>query len=795
MPDTALETTPADSFAPAQLRRAMNVNIVAGCLGNAWAIVFFPANILTVFIMNELGASAGEFGVLTALLQLVAVLHLVAIVIFSRLETRKPFWLWTTVIHRLMGLCLAGAAFYAAQGGNKPLCIWLTVVALTVSFALTTLSASGWWSWMADLVPAGIRATFFGRRSAIVLATGMVWLFSLTVLLDYLKPYYNILYVYAALFAGTTVLGVLDILLFILIPEPRRRASEPRAQLTVAEFLAPVRDANFRTLCLAVGLYSMSVNVAAPFFPAYITDAKGLNAPLTWLGVINAITLIVWVFTARWWGVIMDRYGRKPAVIIGALFPFVWLGYLFMTPQNYPFILPLLALVAGVIVSGWGDGVSQLMLTLTPEKNRTAYVAWYFALTGVITSAGPLVGGLLYNGLKDLSFRPFGHFTLNGFQMLVVIALLLVSLSLYILSFIREGKTRSVSWVLSRLATPTILRTFINMNTLSKTGDSSEVARALRQLDEPSDELAVTDVVNRLDDPDAEVRLEAVRALGRIKSAEAVHALLTRLGDPTSPVRMEAARALGHIRDRQAVPFLISALENSQSEEFEEACVQALGEIGGQESAQRLTQLFRETHAERVLVTGAEAVSRLGLLEAAWEVLPRMHDTNNPVLRKQLAIAMGNMLGNPGEFYRYITGDAEQQAARQEKLFAAAAANLEQLCNKLPETDRARLWSELREEFRLVCINIEGGTLMQALTMEQHILRRLAGYHCPKADASDEILMEYTFATDVKLGLGLWFVQEVITRVKAGSNADLQKLDALLGAYFLSRYRAEEPEP
>jgi len=153
---------------------------------------------------------------------------------------------------------------------------------------------------------------------------------------------------------------------------------------------------------------------------------------------------------------------------------------------------------------------------------------------------------------------------------------------------------------------------------------------------------------------------------------------------------------------------------------------------------------------------------------------------------------MGNMLGNPGEFYRYITGDAEQQASRQDKLFAAAEANLERLCDKLPETDRARLWTELREELRLVRINIEGDTPMQALTMEQHILRRLAGYHCPKADATDEILMEYTFATDVKLGLGLWFIQEVIGRVKAGSHADLQRLDAVLGVYFLSRYRAEE---
>ena len=40
-------------------------------------------------------------------------------------------------------------------------------------------------------------------------------------------------------------------------------------------------------------------------------------------------------------------------------------------------------------------------------------------------------------------------------------------------------------------------------------------------------------------------------------------------------------------------------------------------------------------------------MSRLGALEAALEILPRMHDADSPMLQRQFAIAMGDP-GDPG---------------------------------------------------------------------------------------------------------------------------------------------------
>ena len=81
------------------------------------------------------------------------------------------------------------------------------------------------------------------------------------------------------------------------------------------------------------------------------------------------------------------------------------------------------------------------------------------------------------------------------------------------------------------------------------------MARTLRRIDGEDGELVLREIVARLDDPSAEVREEAARALGRIGSREATEALAARLADPSSPIRIEAARALGGIGDEGRSPL------------------------------------------------------------------------------------------------------------------------------------------------------------------------------------------------------------------------------------------------
>jgi len=374
-----------------------------------------------------------------------------------------------------------------------------------------------------------------------------------------------------------------------------------------------------------------------------------------------------------------------------------------------------------------------------------------------------------------------------------VVSLALCGAAFALLTRIREGKEKPVGFVVSRLLTAGVVRTFFNIFTMGGAPPSTNAARALRTLDGSSSDLALADALQRLHDPDQEVREEAARALGRIGSGEAVDALVAQLRDPHSTIRPQAARALGQIGDRRAVPVLAESL-GSGSEEVQEAAAQALGQVGGRESVGRLMDLFREDRTERVLVSGAEAVSKHGILDAAWEILPRMHETDNPVLRRQLAIAMGNLLGQPGEFYQYLTGEQTREGARLGRLMRGARRGVLSFRIAAPAGDRA-LYDQIQAivaDLQRVRGLMEGNSFREAVEALYEMVRQLVSIAIGQRHPDDTALV-YAFGRDAKLGLGFWFAMEAKRVMGHCDDAELLHIDALLGLYFLSSYRWKSP--
>jgi len=902
--------THARPITPSRLRRAINMNILAGAGGIAWYAVCSPQAVLNVFFKNHLGGSAGELGILVALTQLAAPFHLLAVLIYARLRTRKVFFAAAHVLHRLLGYVLAGVALYAAQGGSKSLGISIVTAASVTSFVLATISAAGWWSWLADLIPEGVRGAFFGRRSTIIHTVNVVWFFSIQVALDAFGEG-NIFYVYTIVFAVGGTLGVLDILLHTFIPEPQRHPKELRGGWR--RFIQPLRSRNFLRFSLSIGLWSFATSILGPFVAPYITASAaegGIGAANTWLGIMYVITQATWIATATPWGLVMDRFGRKPVVLLGAMHPVIpWIGYFFMTPGNYAYILPVTAMAAGILGLGYWNGAAQLMLTLTPQKNRTAFVAWHSVLVGTIAAGGSLVGGQLADALGSFHTSVAGV-AVGSFHVVAAVSFVMLAVSLLTLSRIREGREKPVGYVVSRLATPGIFRTFLNLSILGGGSATPErTARALRSVERGPGDLVMADVIARLDDPDHEVREEAARALGRIRSPDAVDVLLACLRDPHSSIRPQAARALGQIGDPRAVEALTRCLESASADlrqacadalhdiagrepappspratralrtmeradddvpaadiiarlddadhevreeaaralgrirspqaveslirhlrdpnstirpqaaralgqigdrraiealteclasgsvELQEACAEALGDVGGRMPIRRLISLLGEQHHERVIVSGAEAVSEHGIVEAAWEILPRMHTTKNPVLRRQLAIAIGNLLGRPGEFYPYLTGERAQEGRRLGRLVRRARRAMAAVRRRLPRDATANvLWDDLGDELGRVRGLMEGQSYRAAVEALYGIVRRLVAAVTGR-EATDETALEYALLRDTRLGLGFWFVIEVKRRMGETADAELLHTDALLALYFLGAYRLPPEKP
>lgn len=629
----------------------MSMSILAGSLSILWLVTCTPQQILTVFVKNHLGANSAQLGLMVGLINLAAVLNLVSIRIIKGFSgRRKPFYMVTTLLQRLMAFGIAGGAFWVAQGGSRQGGIVLVILSSVLAAVFGNTSGSGWWSWMADLIPEGKRASFFGKRSSITQVVNLVFFFIATLVIDlYLE---QVFWVYGILYAIAGVAGVIDILLHGFIPEPKVVDSQ---KFSLGEFLRPLRDKKFRNFCMIMGLYLFSMNLAAPFLAPFTTDPLGGGAPTVWLGITFVISQTTWVAMAPFWGMLMDRMGKKPVVILGGLFILSWVGYLVLNSHNYVWVLPGIAFAGGLLAPAFWEGISQFMLALSPEKYRTAYSAWYWTAFGVSAALSPFLGGQLYDFLAEQPLR-IGQLEPTAFQVVVSLSIVLVLFSLTHMGRIATPKDKSVRTVMSTILNPGIFRAVTNIGLLSRPARAEAVERALREVRGAAHTLSFSEIVIRLDDPDAVVREAAAMALARLGTPEAEQELINRLKDPDALSRPMIARALGTMGSAAAVPYLIDSLQD-RSEDLQVEAAWALGKIRVEEGSEPILRSLREGHSLRVRISSAEAAARMGLEPAAEEIFQLMHGTSNWILRRQLAIAMGDLFGVPGEIYHYMTGE------------------------------------------------------------------------------------------------------------------------------------------
>jgi hypothetical protein len=436
-----------------------------------------------------------------------------------------------------------------------------------------------------------------------------------------------------------------------------------------------------------------------------------------------------------------------------------------------------------------------MMLSLSPNKNRIAFVAWYMTIVGVVSAGGSVVGGFLLDALSPLSIQ-VGPLRFVDFHFVQFLSIAMVVLSAFIISRVREGRERPIGFVVGRVANFGIIRTYAYLDDLATSPDPGRAEQALRSIEAETGDLALDEILARLDDPYPEIREEAARALGRIGSPLAEEALIERLQDQSSTLRIAVARALGKIRDLRAVEPLATTLRGTKSEELQEACVQALGDIGGDRAAEEILEFHRRTPSDRLRASASDAASRLGIFEAARDIFPRMVEGRTQSLRRQYAIALGNLLGTPGDFYRYVSGSESGKLERTSKLFGRLQSNMQATSRRIGrQSRRLQKSKEIAHDTlsaRSILEKLESGREREALrdsvTYAEELLFDIFG-----RKAQDAELIEMAFRVEQKLGAFTWLLSEIRPRLdsEAGFDhsanpAEVQRLLVLLIVYFLT---------
>ena len=642
-------------------------------------------------------------------------------------------------------------------------------VSLFLTYIMANLSGSGWWTWIGELIPDRSRAGYFGKRSSLAQLMNILLFFTANWFLDAFEN--RIFLVYSIIYFIIGLLGTADIVLHTMVPEPE--SANERKDFRVDILISPLQDRRFLLFALISGFSMLSILIPTPFLAPHITSPATVGAPNIWLGIMYFISQLTWMAIAPFWGVMMDRMGQKPIVLLGLLHVLAFPLYLLLTASNYLFLLPCIAVWTGIFGPAYWEGLNQFMLALLPRENRTAYVAWYWAFLGIIGSGGTVIGGYIMEHA--------------GLTLTIGTCTASTAVSFLLFSRLKTPSAR-LEHVISMIAAPSVYRTYARLAVLSGTLNPGKAHKALKDISRKSGALAFEEVISRMDDPDRRVREEAVFAMGRIGTPEARDVLTAHLADPESLIRPEAAAALGDMQDLAAVPPLIDALYTGDEELQEEAAL-ALGKLQSEESVKALRQLIQEDRSQRVKVSGIEGIAHQKKLDAVEEIMDLWEHTSNTVLRRQLSISLGNLIGNPGEFYRCITGTAENRENAVSRLFQDVNGGIRKLRvldagyvshilnESLPAVEELYLSEHYGESYSVL------STIIFNL-----IFRKLEMMGFEGDPREGEVFLK---EKDSFLYLG-YHVTSRLERFREEQDAEPKPADILLGLYFLKHYCKRE---
>ena len=149
------------------------------------------------------------------------------------------------------------------------------------------------------------------------------------------------------------------------------------------------RSAQFRSLSVLIAVACVDMLGFAMIFPLLPFYALDLNISPQWIGVIIASFSLAQLMSAPLWGRVSDRFGRRPALLIGLTASAI--SYVVFGFANSFWLLLVSRVIQGA--GGGTTGVLHAYVADTvPPDDRTRSLGWLSAATSAGTMVGPVIG-------------------------------------------------------------------------------------------------------------------------------------------------------------------------------------------------------------------------------------------------------------------------------------------------------------------------------------------------------------------------------------------------------------------
>jgi MFS family permease len=672
------QTTSTAVLMPVDIKHAKRWMVLAEIPGGfAWAGI--GITFLTGFFL-ALKASTFQLGLLTAIPALCSLATIFSSFLLWYIRGRKLINVVLLVLFYLSFALLGSIPFLFH---SLPLAsqVRLGLLVLAGAYIVVKIHEVYWYPWSSAIVPDGQRGSFFGRLMITSSVVAMPASFLIGKYLDHRNDLSGFIFV----FVVCGIIGALAGVIYTKVPDVPE-AGRPRQPSIFGQLKVPLRDRNFRHFLMFLLFNTLAGGLCGPFTSVFMIEK--LRVPYTSIALFGILSSLSFILFVMIWGYLVDKYGSRPILLLCAT-PAVFLNvmWIFNTPDKY-WLIPVIFFLSGITTAGIGVALPNLLMGVSTGQHSAGYITIYQIVLGLTGFAAPLLGSAVI-AFFGRHLQVFMGFTVHPFHVLFGLAGLLSILPLFFIVRLYEPQGKTAMFILQNMVSVNPLRLAINIMAYHRSFSQKDRLSATIGLGSTGSPMVVSELVNTLDDPNYFVRREAALALGRIKDRDAVPSLIAKLGDECADIQYESAWALGKIRDDQSIPSLLESLHGADPR-LRGYAATALGEIGASIAIEPLLNLLENSRNVFETTCVANALSQLGYKKALWKTLEKLVASDQPVVRRQLSVSLGDLLGEHGQFYKILT--------REEKVYGDEVGRIFKLINSVL---RRRWRSKLNDSLRL----------------------------------------------------------------------------------------------
>ncbi len=406
---------------------------VEGAFANVFIVITGGAFLTGIALF--LGANDFEIGLLGAIPFMAQLAQLFSAYLAGQAGSRKTYSIWSAVFGRQIWW-LALPVLYLTSDWRLEAFFAILIFS---NVAIMT-AAPVWLSWMADIVPDRIRARYFGYRSAGIAFSTISATVAGGIILDKFRAAGQEATGFAVILAFACLFALAAVLLLRRVPDrPNEEGDED--VIRWENVFEPLKDVNFRRLLKVFFVWNVAVGIAAIFFAAHMIT--NLKMSFTLISLYSSVPAIIAILLNRPWGVVIDRFGSRPVIVICAIgiamIPLIW----WLPRPDFLWILGFEAIYSGALWTGFNLAAFNIPISNSPKNKRTSYLAMFAVITGIGFFAASIVGGYLAESFGFFHWQLGKQTILNYHLLFGVSALLRLLAGLLFLSF-HEPKEKAI---------------------------------------------------------------------------------------------------------------------------------------------------------------------------------------------------------------------------------------------------------------------------------------------------------------------------------------------------------------